>query len=390
MSKKILFVDDENQILRALKRLFNQTGYETFFMSSAQDALSFLEHEQVDLLITDIRMPYMDGMEFLKRVKERYPKMLRVALSGYTDSKQIYHAIEANLAKLYLFKPWDNQEILTIVKNLFSLEEQLNDHALLETINAIDDLPTVPLLYEEVSRMVRKDTEIEKIAWRIENDPAIASRILRVANSAFYGAKTGSISQAIMFIGLINVKNIILSNGVFSGVHSASFAEKLWRHASLTNRLTHIIYEKINNRKIAMVNSSAGLLHNIGIVLMLSRFKGDFEALSSQIGTISEMSLLQLEQEKFGFTHAQIGSYLLNWWELPYSLVEVAMYHHNPDHENVVNKDVVSAVHLASHTAWYLMDPTQEGVLPSDDALLAYGLLKETLLDIIDMITKEA
>jgi len=82
MTKSILFVDDEKQILRALKRLFIRSDYETYYAESGEMALQILEDHAIDLLITDIRMPIMDGYELLRKVKEKYPLTLRVALSG--------------------------------------------------------------------------------------------------------------------------------------------------------------------------------------------------------------------------------------------------------------------------------------------------------------------
>lgn len=325
MKKSILFVDDENQILRALKRLFFNAPYETFYMGSAQDALQLLEQRPIDLIITDIRMPQMDGFELLKIVKAKYPEVLRVALSGYTDSKQIYKAIEQNLAKMYLFKPWDNDEIVKIVQNIFILEEKLKDKSLLETINSVDELPTVPELYNDISKMLHEDEDVEKIGSRIEEDPSIASRILRVANSAFYGAKTGSINQAIMFIGLANVKNIVLSNAVFNNISPIYNINNLWRHAGLTNRISHEIYKEIHEKSMPMAISSAGLLHNIGVVLLITHYPDEFLNALELKKSGQYDNIIAAEDATMTFTHEQVGGYLLNWWELPYPLVEAAM-----------------------------------------------------------------
>lgn len=86
--KRILFVDDEKQILRALKRLFVSSDYEVHFAESGEKALQLIESNDFDLLVTDIRMPEMDGLELLRQVKSESPLTLRVALSGYTDNKK--------------------------------------------------------------------------------------------------------------------------------------------------------------------------------------------------------------------------------------------------------------------------------------------------------------
>ncbi len=162
--KKILFVDDEKQILRALKRLFVNSNYEVHFADGGESALSLIAENEFDLLVTDIRMPEMDGLELLRQVKQESPLTLRVALSGYTDNKKIYSALEDNLAKLYLFKPWDNKELTSLIDRLFELEDILKDKKLLNLINNLDELPTVPDLYAELCRMVEENADIETIS----------------------------------------------------------------------------------------------------------------------------------------------------------------------------------------------------------------------------------
>ncbi len=389
MSKRVLFVDDQNHMRQAFESLFELNGFICFYLERTENVMAFLETEQVDLILTTLLSVTNDSFGLLTLIKEKHPNILRIALSGFTDSKQVYKAIESNLARLYLFKPWDSEEILKVIQKLFALEEQLKDEPLKQMINRIDELPTIPTLYLAVSKLIKEDAEIQRIATLIENDPAIASRILRVANSAFFGAKTGSITQAIMFIGLINVKNIILSNRVFSQIADAKQAELHWQHAGLTNRLTHIFYERVHNRKMPLVISSAGLLHNVGIVLMMSHFKQAYQPILDLMGKKPEKDLLTEEMSLLGATHAQMGSYLLDWWELPHSLVEVALYHHNPDHQNVINKDIVSFVHFASSCAWYILLDGDIAILPQESTLGPWGLNQNMLIETINQIRQE-
>jgi len=178
MPKVILFVDDEVQILKSLKRLFRGSGYEVYFADSGAMAIDILTNNRVDLVVTDIRMPEMDGFELLKHIKEDYPLTLRVALSGFTDNRKIFDALENNLAKLYMFKPWDNSELLATIDKIFELEDVLLDQDLLDMINNLDEIPSIPFLYREISKLVEEDANIEDIAATIEQDQSIASKVL--------------------------------------------------------------------------------------------------------------------------------------------------------------------------------------------------------------------
>lgn len=388
--KKILFVDDEKQILRALKRLFINSKYDVYFSDNAENALELLDNDKFDLLVTDIRMPEVDGIELLKRVKKKSPLTLRVALSGYTDNKKIYSALEDNLVKHYIFKPWDNKELLNTIDRLFELEDTLKDKHLLNLINNLDELPTVPDLYAQLCRMVEENADIEAIAKKLEEDPSIASKLLRVANSAFYGAKTGSIAQSIMYIGLINVKNIVLTNGIFTSIGIDRVLQRaLWNHVSLTNKLMNAIYQKCLFKKIPNTFASAGLLHDIGRVIVYRYFMEDFKIVLTELDEDPDRNISDIESDIMGVDHQRIGGYLLNWWEIPVPIVEAAVYHHDPLNEAVMNRELVCVVHIANYYAWKLLEDKTSCQVFESGVYDYLGIQEEHVLKIIDELRTE-
>ncbi|MGM0379748.1 MAG: HDOD domain-containing protein [Bacillota bacterium] len=359
--KKILFVDDEKRILKSLRRLFYNSDYNCFFASGSKEALKILKEYKINLIITDIRMPKMDGFELLKKVKKHYPKVTRVALSGYTDKDAIMEAIEANLIKLYLYKPWKNEELKEIVYKTFMLEDVLNSKKIFEFINDLDSLPTVPTLFKEINHLIEKKADVKKITKKIEKDQSLASKILHVANSAYYNAKTGSISKAIMYIGLLNVKNIVLANAVFDNQTNDSI-DLLWKHANITNKMAGYIYKKLLLKKIPNNYSSAGLLHDIGRVVLMTFAEDENEKINILMNKtpIDLDSRLNYEKKLVNVTHQKIGAYLLNWWEIPLPIVESALYHHDPLNEMVINKELVSVIYLANNWSWKLLKPKDD------------------------------
>jgi len=348
-SKVVLFVDDEKFILRSLKRLFKNEKYKTVFISNGQEALDYLGANRVDLIVSDIRMPGMDGYELLSEVKKRHPKVLRVALSGFTESKIIYKLIAKNIAKLYLFKPWDNNELKENIKRILEFEDVLMNNDLLELINNLDQLPALPKLYHDLTDLIERDADIEDVGRVIEKDQAISSKVLKLANSAFYGRKTGDLSQAIMGIGLNNLKNIVLSSSFIKGPPAIlEEVNTLWEHSINTNRLTHLIYEKCLKKKMPGVYGSAGLLHDIGKVILHLFYTDSYHDLLKE-ARLNESLLVGLELDKYNVTHQDIGAYLLNWWELPFAYVEAAMFHHRPFDKRIINHELIAVVHLADY-----------------------------------------
>lgn len=113
---KILIVDDEENILNSLKRLFRKEPYEILTAISGEEGLKILDDHQVDLIISDLKMPQMSGVEFLKRAKEKNPVPLRIVLTGHADLKSIIDAIDQGEVYRFLLKPWDDEELKMTIR----------------------------------------------------------------------------------------------------------------------------------------------------------------------------------------------------------------------------------------------------------------------------------
>ena len=113
----ILCVDDEPNILSSLRRLFRGKGYEVLTAISGAQGLELLAQQPVDLVISDMRMPEMDGARFLAQVRERWPNTVRLLLTGYSDVQSIQDAINCGEIYRYITKPWDDNDILLIVRH---------------------------------------------------------------------------------------------------------------------------------------------------------------------------------------------------------------------------------------------------------------------------------
>ena len=354
MNKKILFVDDERQILNALNRLFMDTQYEIFMADSGEAALGILEIEEIDLVVTDMRMPVMNGFELLGKIKELYPDVLRIILSGYSEKNTILTALQKNLAKLYIMKPWDNGVLLQVISQLFETESILCDQKLIQLINNTEDLPTLKHSYHKIMTLIDGGADIGKISSAIEKDPAIATKLLHIINSAFYEVKTGNIKQAITLLGLSTTKNIVLATSLVdtfttNGTYESQL-ELIWKHSFTCSQILNIIYEKLLNKKLSEIESSAGLLHNIGIALFFKIFQEKYSKIFLEKRS-KNLNLLDLEMKYLGVTHQQVGAYLLKWWEIPYPIVEVALYHHTPFATGIINQELIYAVNIAQYYA---------------------------------------
>lgn len=112
----LLCVDDEPFVLSALQRLFRRDGYQVLLANSATEGLEILEDEPVDLVISDMRMPVMDGAAFLKQVRARWPDTVRILLTGYASPDALDEAISAGGVYRCVDKPWGDEDLLHLVR----------------------------------------------------------------------------------------------------------------------------------------------------------------------------------------------------------------------------------------------------------------------------------
>ncbi len=118
-SRTILLVDDENNIISALKRTLRRDGYIILTANSGKEGLALLTQYEVGVIVSDQRMPLMSGVEFLRKVKLLYPKTLRIVLSGYTELESVTGAINEGAICKFLTKPWDDDLLRDNIREAF-------------------------------------------------------------------------------------------------------------------------------------------------------------------------------------------------------------------------------------------------------------------------------
>lgn len=363
--KRILVVDDEVQILKALSRLFLETDYEVITAENGMDALKLIETTEIDMIISDMRMPQLDGYKLLSIVKEKYPKIIRIILSGYAEEKPMFKALLHNVAKLYVFKPWNNEEFLQNIQKLFADDNVLNSQELIDSIQDMGCTSNMPTNCEKMISLI-EDEDIDSLITEIEKDEAISELLIQVAKSAIYGVMPNTVKQASIYIGLHNLKCFMQWACVVTATKQTDNIEKhpelLWKHAYLTNRIFLFFYEAFLHKQPQESTLFAGLMHNIGLIL-LSRSLQKNGSLKQPNLTANDY--VTLENGEYELSHQEIGAHFLDLWDIPFPMYEVALYHHRPLDPFIVNHELVSAVHIAQAYAWKALEGTNHApVLP--------------------------
>jgi len=351
MRKRLLFVDDEAMVLDGLRRsLHGMRGeWEMCFVDSPSAALEALQHDPYDAIISDMRMPMMDGAELLEQVKRGYPSIVRIVLSGQSSRASVLRSITP--AHQFLSKPCDPQELVVRLGQAFAMRDLLSNQSLKTMVSRLRSLPSLPVLYDELMGALRsKDASLVQIERIISKDIGMAAKILQLANSAFIGTRgqVSSLLHALTLIGTETVRTLVLSVHVFSQFEDNSgvdvYLPALWDHSAKVAALAQQIAGSENCTKTIVEESfSAGLLHDIGKVVLLAEMPREYgRILQSNPGVVAA-----LELEHLGCTHAQVGAYLVSIWGLPVPLVHAVAFHHRPSDSAETQFSALTAVHAA-------------------------------------------
>lgn len=346
--KEILFVDDEPDILAGLRNALrrHRTRWNMRFALGGEAALRELEVAPCDVIVTDMRMPGLDGLTLLGQVRKSHPQAARLVLSGHAELDAVVRA--SSVAHQYLLKPCDAETLCAAIERALAIQALFANDELRRVVGGLGTLPAAPAMYTALTAaLANPDVDIRDLAAIVTQDIGLAARMLHLVNSAYCGLaqRISNIETAITILGLNTVRHLALTVEVFRSFGGPSGAEfdALERHASLTARIARKLAP---DRRTADVAFTAGLLHDAGKLVLMRRAAGAYAA-AIELAARSGTSVFEAEKASLGATHAEIGAYLLGLWDLPHAIVEPVACHHTLEHIGPGGFDLIAAVALA-------------------------------------------
>jgi len=335
MSKKtILFVDDEPHILKGLRRMLYplRENWDMCFVTSGAEALLTIQQKKIAVLVTDMRMPSMNGVQLLQAVRTKNPEIIRVMLTGQPDIETYRDAI--TLSHYFLWKPTKFEDFEVLFSRIKELDMALNNEQLVRLIGGITSLPSLPILFVRLTELLeQEETDCAQIAEVIGEDIAMAAQVLKLVNSSFLGLtrRIESLEQAVAYLGVNMIRNLVLVQQLFSQCTQEEFTEfrldRLWKHSFCVAKLAKQLASRANNGPLIQDYAYlAGLLHDIGklvIVRHLPEYCRDMMAKIDKNGR----PCTEVENELLGADHAKIGGYLVSLWGLPRRITEAVTLH---------------------------------------------------------------
>ena len=355
MKKRILFVDDEPMVLRGLQRTLRKMRdvWDMAFASSAQEALAILDNNPMDVIISDMKMPEMDGTQLLAQVKQRHPHVVRLILSGHVEQETTIKSVR--FAHQCLSKPCDVEVLKQTLAKLFALRDILSDESIKKIVSQIESLPSLPAIYTQImAEMQSDDPSIKNVGAIISRDISMTAKILQVVNSVFFGLpqKISNPQQAVMLLGLETIKSLVLSVKIFSEFSQKKNSwfnlDAIFNHSiSVSTHAKAIVKSEKMDQEVINYSLMAGLLHDLGKLILATNFKDTYRQLLTESQN-STHELWELEHETFGTSHAEIGAYLMGLWNLENPIIEAIAFHHCPAKSVSTQMGLLAAVHVAN------------------------------------------
>ena len=353
--RNILFVDDD-PIMRELFStvLLTETErWDVTIAESGEAALPFLDRVFFDVVVSDMRMPGMDGIALIREVKRRSPRTARIILSGVVDQKEIAESLRDT--HQFMPKPFRPKALKASLARISGLDAYLQDEKIRSIVSQLDTLPSFPSLYFEIMQELDAlDPSLEKVAAIVAKDPGMTVKLLQIVNAASLGLARRFTSpvEAVQQLGIAAVQSLALSAHVFTCFESRPFKgfsiTELWDHGANTARIARKILEiERADTVLAEEAYTAGMLHDIGKLMLANNLPEPFQRVLD-LSQKGKRPFLDVEQEVFGANHAGVGAYLLGLWGLPITIVEAVAFHHQPSRSEARTIGPLTAVHVAN------------------------------------------
>lgn len=352
--RRILFVDDEIRVLEGLENMLHRMRHEwdMRFVNTGAAALELIRAEPFDLVVSDMRMPHMDGVQFLTAVKAMRPETVRFILSGHSDRDMILRSVGPT--HQFLVKPCDADQLKSAVSRAFSLRDMLGTKRLANLVLDIKSIPTLPVVYDKVCKALNSEkSSLGEIGALVAQDVAMSAKILQLVNSSFFGLRyrIDSMPQAATMLGLDTLRGVVLAAGVFETFKEEDMREfeinQLYDHCISTGRRAHRVAKaigcEVREQDEALL---AGLIHDLGQIVLIRNHHAAYGPIWRRC-IQEKLELSVVEREVLGASHAEVGAYVLGMWGLPDAIVETVAFHHEPGLCLNRHRGTLTAVYLA-------------------------------------------
>ena len=335
MKPRILFVDDNNNILMGLRRMLRgmRGDWAMDFAEGGEMALAKLDSAPADVVVTDMKMPGMSGAELLDEVAVRYPRSLRLILSGEADPEATFRTIATS--HQFLQKPSNSERLIAIIKASLERRGAVPGAERQAWVTGTSRLAVSRAGRDRLTPLLRQESlPIEEIGEAFAAEPALAAKVMQLANSAYFGVgdPVSSPKAAVSLLGqdvlraLLREENLLpaFPEGFCQGYHERTVAFS----RDVADLAAWIAGQQGGGAQEIALARLAGLLHALGRLLLCDQAPEDYAKVLAMVPAGATVD--DAEREVFGCAQADFGAYLAQIWGLPQTVVDALRHLDRP------------------------------------------------------------
>jgi HD-like signal output (HDOD) protein len=369
----ILFVDDDANILSGLRRRLKtvRPQWQLHFASGGSEAIELAGTQNLDVIVSDIQMPEMDGVTLLETLQKTQPDAVRIILTGHADNASYLRTIGP--AHQFLSKPCDNETLVGSIENALNLRKMLNSAELRTLVADSKSLASPPDTHMRLETAFSDPNySFESISKIVESDIALTTEVLKLTNSSYFAVtqNVSSVEHAVRMLGMETLKALALFVGLYRGFdgppHQAENLKRLCHRSQQIGVTAAMIAEYENlPREVCHAVPSIGMLSHIGTLILYAKKPDEMEAVIKRVET-EGITIDEAEHAQFGAGHAEIGAYLLGLWGFPAPIIQAVAYHHHPMDLPHQEMTAPTAIYVAQHLTREIADQDAAGDVTSN------------------------
>lgn len=320
---RILFIDDEPNLLSGLRRMLHgmRNEWEMDFADSGAAALDLLSRKPVDVLVTDMRMPEMDGAMFLERAVPLYPGTIRLILSGEADAQATSRVVR--LSHQFLPKPCNLEQLIDTVRRTTELADKIPVRECRTAVTKLGALPTPTGVADSLRQALDTPAvSLDRIAEIFAKDVGLAAKILQLANTAYFGIGQGVFSpaRAVEIMGLETIEPLIKDHDFakpLEGLPGEAAYLEIWSRSidASEGAAADACAVGCVDDDIAIAGTAA-LLKDVGRLILCLEWPEDYADMLAEAAR-DGTDLARAEERRFGVLSAAMSAFLAGLWGLP-------------------------------------------------------------------------
>jgi HD-like signal output (HDOD) protein len=346
--------------------------------------------------MADYRMGATDGVQFLRKVRAEHPQVTRILMSGFLDQSIFTRFLSSGLVSAFIAQPWEEARLREKVEHVLGIRALLRSKQLLDVVNGLESLPTLPALFHDLVIAVEERKAMKEIASLLERDSSVAARLIHVANSAFFGHRPiTNLEEAAVLLGASLLKDLVLTTELAEGAkwseRQRRELEGVFHHSFAVNRMVPVVHRMVYRKAMDGAYGSVGIMHDVGKLVLLRSAPDRYEATVSAAGTaeLDAFYRAEIEAGHAGATHAEIGGWLLDYWNFPSPVTEIALFHHQPHRGHEDSARILTVTALANRLVHHAERSASEATVPESPELGVPGLSKETAARLVTLVREE-